>query len=389
METSANLAGTGNVTELRRREDRFTESEDEYRKIVQSVNSIIIKRDLQGRITFANRYALHFFGYDEIEILGRHVVGSIVPEIESTGRNLEVMIEEISRHPDRFVSNINENVKRSGERVWIAWTNGGLFDDSETMTGILSVGNDLTAKKRMEEEILKMNKLESIGILAGGIAHDFNNLLAVILLNLGFARMQCGLDEKVAALLGNAEEATNRAKEITQRFITFSRGGRPIKKRTAAADLIRKAANIALRDSSIRCLFQVEDPLPLVDIDKDQIGQAIHNIVLNAREAMRLGGTIRISAVPVSLDECSNLPLPQGTYVRISIEDEGPGIPAADVHKVFDPYFTTKGMGPGNGVGLGLTVCFSIMRQHQGWITAESSPGKGTTFHMYLPAAGK
>ncbi len=244
---------------------------------------------------------------------------------------------------------------------------------------------DITELKRAEADRLILNKLESTGILAGGIAHDFNNLLTVILLNLELAQMATLPGGELAQYLEAAKHSGLLARNLTAQLVTFADGGTLIRRAIFLSDLIKESASVALSGSNLRCdLFLAED-LWAADVDARQIGQAIRNLILNAREAMPKGGTVVVRGNNVALNTQELPSLPTGDYVRISIADQGPGIAREVLPKIFDPYFSTKQRGTQKGMGLGLTICHSIVQKHQGAIAVESAMGVGTTFHIYLP----
>jgi len=238
----------------------------------------------------------------------------------------------------------------------------------------------------MEEELLTAQKLESVGTLAGGIAHDFNNLLAVILGNISFAKMLTDPSSKIYERLTDAEDATIKGKELTYRLLAFSRGGESLKRITSLKGIIKDSARLTLSGSNIKCTFTFPGDLWQVEIDEEQIRQVIHNVVMNAKETMPRGGKIKIRAGNITLSPEDTVPLPEGDYVKISVEDHGGGIPEEDISRIFDPYFTTKEIGNVKGMGLGLAICYSIIKNHGGFMTAESQPSVGTTIHIYLPA---
>jgi two-component system cell cycle sensor histidine kinase/response regulator CckA len=243
--------------------------------------------------------------------------------------------------------------------------------------------SDITKRKRMEEDISKIQKLESIGILAGGIAHDFNNILTAILGNVSLAKIY-DLQSNVQERLTEAEKACMQAKELTQQLLTFSRGGAPVKKVTSIAHLLSDSAIFASSGSNARCECSIPDDLWAAEVDEGQISQVVNNLVINAEQAMPGGGVIKVSAENIFLSE-SVLPLEDGNYVKISVEDQGVGIPEQHLQRIFDPYFTTKQ----KGSGLGLATSYSIIRNHDGHIVVESILGVGTTFHIYLPASSE
>ena len=253
----------------------------------------------------------------------------------------------------------------------------------KTFSKVLVSIVDITDRKRMEEEVLKMEKLESLGILAGGIAHDFNNILTPILSNISMVRIYGKLGTEMVEILTDAEKATLRAKSLIQQLLTFSKGGAPIKRIASIQELLRDSSKLALSGSKVRCEYLLPEDLWTVEMDEGQIGQVINNLVINADQASPGGGTIRISAENVVVGQKDCLPLQGDKYVRISIADSGIGIPKKHLSKIFDPFYTTKV----NGSGLGLSTSFTIIKRHEGTIRVKSKVGVGTTFEIYLPAS--
>ena len=229
---------------------------------------------------------------------------------------------------------------------------------------------------------LKMQKLESIGVLAGGIAHDFNNLLTGILGNVSFSMMDLDPKDNIYARLKEAESASLIARDLTQQLLTFSKGGEPVMETHTIESLVKKPAQLALRGSINKCEFAFSKDLPCVQADIAQISQVINNLAINANHAMEDGGIIRISAEKARVTEKDKLPVKNGEYVLIQVKDKGTGIPAKLIPKVFDPYFTTKE----KGSGLGLASVYSIILKHGGHIELKSKIDVGTTFSIYLPA---
>jgi PAS domain S-box-containing protein len=247
---------------------------------------------------------------------------------------------------------------------------------------------DITEQKRIEEERVVMSKLESTGILAGGIAHDFNNLLSVILGNVDLLQTFDQTREEKANSLEAIKKATFEARGLTKQLITFSQGGSPIKKPASLADMIQKQVNFALSGSAIDPKLVLAPDLWMAEVDESQMGQVIRNIVLNAREAMSESGTFSVTATNVESSVSAYLGLIPGVYVNIRFSDEGEGIPEEVLPKIFDPYFSTKQRGTQKGMGLGLTICRSIIQKHDGIIQVNSELGRGTTFDIYLPSLG-
>lgn len=246
---------------------------------------------------------------------------------------------------------------------------------------------DVTERKFLESEMFKAQKLDSIGTLAVGLAHDYNNLLAAIIGNLELAMHHIPKTEKTHDLLLNALKSALCARDLTSYFTTFAQGGYPLCKIMPVRDILTESVRFALSGSNTKTKWKIAEGLPTVKIDENQIRQVIQNIVLNARESMTNGGTLYVAASKTTLGKDNTLLLPQGKYIQITFRDEGRGIPAKQIPKVFDPYFTTKNKGITKGMGLSLPISYSIIKRHQGNITMESEEGVHTTVTIYIPAA--
>ena len=271
---------------------------------------------------------------------------------------------------------------------WVE-SKGHVFrDNGRRPIRIVGTHLDITARKQAEQDRLVLGKLESTGILAGGIAHDFNNLLAGMLMNLQMAGANENSADETREFLGETEQAVVAAKNLTQQLITFARGGVSVRQPTDVGKLLRESVSLALSGSSIRSEVLVAQDLWLVEVDGGQVAQVVRNLVLNAREAMPNGGVITLRANNVVLGEAVGVMLPPGRYVQIEVADQGTGIPPEVLPKIFDPYFSTKIRGTNKGMGLGLTICHSVVKKHAGAITLSSSR-LGTTFHVYLPACNR
>jgi CheY-like chemotaxis protein len=235
----------------------------------------------------------------------------------------------------------------------------------------------------MEEELQNIEKLESVGIMAGGIAHDFNNILTAIAGSISLAKVSAESGSKLSEILIDAEKACFQAKNLTNQLLTFSKGGAPIKKVARIEELIINSANFASRGSNVNCFFSIPDNLWPVEVDEGQIAQVIHNLVINAVQAMREGGSVKITAENIVVAAKNIMSLDHGDYIKISVKDDGIGIPKDHMKRIFDPYFTTKS----EGSGLGLATTFSIIKYHNGHIDVTSEIGRGTTFTVYMPAS--
>ena len=240
-------------------------------------------------------------------------------------------------------------------------------------------------RERMESELNRVQKIESIGVLAGGIAHDFNNLLTGVISNLSLAKILIKPEDRVFKYLNESEKASFRAHDLTMQLLTFSKGGAPVKKVSEIGSLVVESASFAIRGSNTRCDFSLSPELWYAEVDAGQISQVINNLIINADQAMPNGGVIKVGGENVTIDAKDALPLSPGRYVLITVADSGIGISRDLIQKIFDPYFTTKQ----KGSGLGLATSYSIILKHNGLITVDSVVGAGTTFSVYLPATDR
>jgi len=241
--------------------------------------------------------------------------------------------------------------------------------------------NEIKMRKKMEEYIIKTQKLESLSTLAGGVAHDFNNFLSIILYNVTIAKSCTNPTEEIFGYLSYIEKASEGAKDLARQLGSFSKRGVPCREKISISALINELSQLVLSGSAVRCESYISDDIWQIEADKGQMKQVISNLIINAKQAMPEGGTIRVGAENIYVTVADYLPLNEGKYVKIIIEDQGIGIPDENLQKIFDPYFTTKE----NGNGLGLAVTYSIIKQHEGDISVESEMGVGTTFNIYLP----
>ncbi|MHB1587927.1 MAG: PAS domain S-box protein [Acidiferrobacteraceae bacterium] len=247
----------------------------------------------------------------------------------------------------------------------------------ECVTGVLL---DITSQRHLQEELFRASKLESIGVLAAGIAHDFNNVLTAIAGNLALTRLRVQDDTEVGSAVLAAEQAALRARGLTQQLLTFTKGGKPVTRRMCADRAVREAVDFAMRRSGVATELCIAPDLWPIAGDEGQIAQMLHNLLINAEQAMPSGGRITVRAQNTCVGSAESVLAP-GDYVRIDIEDTGSGIRPEHVAKIFDPFFTTKT----TGSGLGLTSSYWIVKNHGGLMTVASTWGVGSTFTMLLP----
>ncbi|HRI82577.1 MAG TPA: transporter substrate-binding domain-containing protein [Opitutaceae bacterium] len=303
--------------------------------------------------------------------------------------DLAIVISQQQAHHEGRTPNFSvEHRLRCKDGTWKWILNRGKVvqrDAKGQPLRVIGTHTDLTTRKQAEEDRLVLSKLESTGILAGGIAHDFNNLLAVILLNLDLAEMTGDNPAAIKTRLQEAKKASLAARHLTQQLITFARGGAALRRPLNLNRVVQESVDLALSGSHLGHELRLANDLRAVEADDGQIGQVVRNLVINARESMTEGGQLTVRTENVRLPEDNPHGLPPGDYVQMSVSDTGHGIPAAALPKIFDPYFSTKDRGVQKGMGLGLTICHSVVQQHQGTITVDSTP-RGTTFRVYLPA---
>jgi len=383
--------------ELEAAQAKLTEKETQYRELVDSVRSIILRFNKDGKITFFNKFAQQFFGYSEEEILGKPVVGTIVPKTDTSGRDLELMINDIIANPEKYIINENENIKKTGERVLVAWTNKPVITNGGTIE-ILSVGFDITEKKKAEMELKEFErrlahaqKMESLAVMAAGIAHDFNNLLMVILGHADLLLMDLDAASPLRDNVNQIVTAARRAAKLVQQMLVYSGQSAMNFKPVHVGKLVKDSLPMleALIGRPGMLVYEEQKDAQLeVNGDADMLRQMITNLVLNAAESMEgRNGKIQIST---GLMYCSEkffssaifgLNAKAGSYVFINIKDEGCGMTRDVMARIFDPFFTTKFMGR----GLGLPSALGIIQGHNGFIRVESEPDKGSLFQVLLP----
>ncbi len=335
-----------------------------------------------GEIVLMNKKGSRILGYRDDELVGQSWFDVCLPEpVREKVKRVFALQLAGNLAPVEFYENTVLN--RSGEERLIAFHNT-LLHDQDGISGVLFSGEDITERHMMQNEILKSQKLESLGVLAGGIAHDFNNILTGIMGNISFARMSLATPGKADTLLDNAEKASLRAASLAAQLLTFARGGQPIKKKVSVGPILEESLSLSLRGANVKGAVEIPEPLHAIEADEGQLSQVFNNLIINAAQAMPGGGSLTITAENVALEGYNSALLPPGEYVKISFADQGCGISEEDQKNIFDPYFTTKS----GGSGLGLASSHSIISKHGGHISVSSVVGKGSVFTMYLPSHG-
>ncbi len=376
------------ITQRKKTEEVLAAEKERLAVTLRSIGDGVITTDTEGKIVLLNKVAEALTGWTQEEALGKPLDEVFHIVYEKTRERCENIVEKVLKTNGIVgLASHTALITREGMERIISSSGAPIRGKDGKIIGVVLVFRDITERRKLEGELLKAQKLESIGVLAGGIAHDFNNILTAILLNISLAKMETKPESDLFRRLIEAEKASLRAKDLTQQLLTFSKGGAPIKKTASIVELIKDSANFALRGSNVRCEFSITEDLWPVEVDEGQMSQVIHNLVLNAQQAMPGGGMIQVQAENKIIDSerGKDLPLPVGRYIKLSITDEGIGIPEEHLPKIFDPYFTTKP----KGSGLGLATTYSIIKKHAGYIEVESKVGVGTTFYIYLPASKK
>lgn len=355
-----------------------------YQALFDFAPDAYLTTDTKGIILEANLAASDLFKVSEAFLVGSPLTVFVLGEERSAflNRLLELQFGAAAKSVCWECTMIDGQRKPFPVSITVA----RIISPQAQAKGLRGLLRDITERKRreLEKEMQKADKLESLGVLAGGIAHDLNNFLTIILGNLSLARMYIESEHPAVEWLQEMEEGINQTQNLTWQLLTFAKGGKPLIKATSIYGLLEESTAFALSGSGCSCELSLDQGLPAVDIDRGQITQAITNLLINADQAMPQGGHIKINAHLQRVRSGTiDLPLQPGDYVALTITDQGRGIPSSDLAKIFDPYFSTKE----HGSGLGLTVCFSIMKNHGGHIGVTSVEGEGTSFTIYLPGA--
>ncbi len=369
------------LSKLAQDAEALRESEEKYRTLFENATDIIQVVSPDGRVLMANRAWMKTFGYSQEDLdAGLSIFNLISPDCQG---HCQATFQKVVSSPEvQYIDTCF--VAKDGSRIIIEGNACCRFQDGKPVVS-QCIFRDVTEKTKMQEELFRAKKLESIGVLAGGIAHDFNNLLTAILGNISLAKVNISPEDAIFSNLEKTEKAATQATNLTKQLLTFAKGGAPIKKTTNIKELIKDSTSFSMRGSNIKCEYQLPEELWPLEVDGGQLSQVCQNLVINACQAMPDGGTLAIMAVNQVLSEHDLPPLPAGKYVHLSFHDQGSGIPKENLLKIFDPYFTNKKAGS----GLGLAIAYTIIKKHGGLITVDSVPGKGATFSIYLPATEK
>jgi len=365
------------VTERKRFEREIAAEKENLAVTLRSIGDGVITTDVQGKIIMINQAAEALTGWTAEEAKGHPLKSvfkiSIDLAAQTRGQRSTYRNEAYS-----LLLKLPSNatlVSRDGTEHLIEQVVSPIRDRRNEVAGVVLVFRDIIEREHKQ-----------LGLLAGGIAHDFNNLLTAIMGNISLASLLIPATDEMTTRLADAKNASMRARDLAQQLLTFARGGAPIKKTASLTRLVQDTVSFCLRGSQSRSECDLEDNLWPSEIDSGQISQVIANLVVNAEQAMPTGGTLHVTCENFRHGSGKNATvpdLPSGEFVKITIRDEGVGIPEQNLKRIFDPYFTTKP----KGNGLGLATAYSIVKHHKGLITVESEVNKGSTFTLYLPAA--
>jgi PAS domain S-box-containing protein len=379
---------------------KLQESEQKYRDLVENANSIILRRDITGKITFFNEFAQKFFGYEENEIIGTNLEGAVLENNESARLELNKLVTYMSDNPDKNITSENETLLRNGAKAWITWTYKPIFDSGGQIKEMLCIGNDITElkkaeieKKELEARLQRAQKMEAIGTLAGGVAHDLNNILSGIVSYPELLLMDLPADSRLRKPISTIQKAGERAAAIVQDLLTLARRGvvstKVINLNTIIEEYLKSPECDQIRGYHPNVKFDYLPDKNLLNISGSSIHltKTIMNLVNNAAEAITGSGEILITTRNKYVDQIINGfdKVNEGDYVVVSVTDTGIGISPRDRERIFEPFYTKKVMGK-SGTGLGMAVVWGTIKDHNAYIDIKSTEGKGTTFTLYFPA---
>ena len=355
---------------------------DRYQALFRLVQAGIAVMNNRGYIQDANPAFERLLGYSREELTEVRLDDLVSKQDRSRIATLATSaIQSGTHHLDAEM----RLRTRNGEEIWVHLSTTFLRDERGLIAGGITIAQDLEERKLVQAELLRVEKLESLALLAGGIAHDFNNTLTALMGSVSLAQMESHDSALVEQRLDLALRAANQARALTEQLLTFAKGGMPIRASACIVDLLHETAALSLQGSNVGYTLEAPDSVWFGDFDRGQVNQVFTNILINADQSMPDGGMIRISVDNCDLSEGTTLPLEAGRYLRVAVTDTGRGIPKKHLSRIFDPFFTTKNLGS----GLGLATSFSVIHRHGGHIQVKSVVEEGTTFTVYLPASAE
>jgi len=368
----AYLASIRDISERKQLEISLAVEKEQLDITLRSIGDGVIVTDKAGSILLINPAAQCMIGWQQEQALGQHI---------SRLLQLELRLEPEDQHPFCFGTTIST---LNGNEIVIDYSHAPIPDKENQVMGYVFVIRDITLQQSMAEEMIKIQKLESLGKVARKLSYEYENVFSVMLENISTAKNLLPEDDQVFKMLEKSEKSALRAKRLTNQLHTISRTGASYRKNISLVKLLQDVVKEILGDEEPAFLSQWDIPGELwpVEFDREQMYSALWNIIKNAKEAMPHGGILEIVMQNIEISGKMHLPLKSGNYVKISIKDHGVGMEKKMLQKIFDPFFTTKE----KTTGIGLTTSFSIIREHQGTIEVESEKGIGSTFTVFLPA---
>ncbi len=382
---------------------KLEQSESKYRELVETANSIILRMDTDGKITFFNEFAQRFLGYSESEILGKNATSVMYSNTDYNKNGFNKMINTLSKDPVTPMVSENEALRRNGEKVWIAWAYKPIFDDDGKFREILCIGNDISElkradreKKELQAQLQRAQKMEAIGTLAGGVAHDLNNILSGIVSYPELLLMDLAPDSPLTKPILTIQKSGEKAAAIVQDLLTLARRG------VAATEVVNlnsiimeyllspEHAKLELNHPNVTIERNLDPNLLNILGSPVHLSKTIMNLVSNAAEAMLDGGKMLITTENRYEDRSKNAydDIREGDYATVRLEDKGIGISQEDLERIFEPFYTKKSMGR-SGTGLGMAVVWGTVKDHQGYIDIQSKKGEGTRITLYFPVTRK
>ena len=370
--------------ERKNNETKIAHERNQLGVTLSTITDGVVTTDAQGKITLINKSAQNIIGLAPQDAINKNLKDIFPILDQQTNTPCGDPVQTVLQTQKVFFLPTNTVfIDKNGSEKFIEGEAAPINEAGHKTTGVVVVFRDTSEQHKARQEIIKMQKLEALGILAGGIAHDFNNILTGILNNVSYAKLQAKEQSAIIDTLLDIEKITLKSKDLTHQLLTFAKGGLPVKETISLPELIRNQTTFSLRGTNYTYTISADKNVWPVDLDVGQFNQVITNIITNAKEAMPEGGKIEITINNLGSNQENKNLLPEKKYIRIAIKDFGVGIPERHINKIFDPYFTTKQQGS----GLGLAVTYSIIKRHHGDIRAESKPGNGTTFLIYLPVS--
>ncbi len=373
------------VLERRAVEEALAEERNLFRILIDHIPDGIYVKDTDCRITIANITDFHNMGaQSEAEVLGKTNFDFFPKDIATDFHNEDQSVIQTNKP---LINKEEFFLDKEGKKHWMLTSKLPLRDEQGKIVGLVGISRDITEQKKLQQELLQSQKMQSIGTLAGGIAHDFNNILGIMLGYTSLLSKQRSDDQKFTESLSAVTQTIQRGAALVRQILTFARKTEISFEPIDVTELVHEILSMLKQTFSKLIIFTetFDKNIPYISADRIQIHQALLNLCVNARDAMPDGGTISIKVEKHLKDYVRTQfsSADQDSYVSIDVSDTGEGMDEATRQRIFDPFFTTKPSG--KGTGMGLSVVYGVMQAHQGFVSVESKPGNGTTFHLYFP----